>query len=171
MRYEFTKPLIHATLLERDVEVSQWGGNAAFEERLQPLTNRGAALREPFSRLKWAQQQYYSPPTSAVTRLRVPLRPGAANAYFVDDIGNVSTSNFRAGGREAVLELRPRYPIFGGWRFPFRIGWDAGLKGFLRKVGGDTYVLNVPFLEGPKMPEGMSYGKINLRVILPEGAT
>jgi len=46
------------------------------------------------------------------------------------------------------------------------------LKSFLRKVArGNDYVLKVPFLEGPKMGEGVSYDRVELRVILPEGAT
>jgi oligosaccharyltransferase complex subunit alpha (ribophorin I) len=32
LRYEFTKSLTHGTLLERDIEVSHWGGNVATEE-------------------------------------------------------------------------------------------------------------------------------------------
>ena len=93
------------------------------------------------------------------------------NPYFTDEIGNISTSRFRSNSREANLELKPRYPVFGRWNFPFRIGWDANLKYFLRKTkGGDSYVLKVPLLEGPKQTEGVSYEKIEVRVILPEGA-
>ena len=71
-----------------------------------------------------------------------------------------------------MLELKPRYPVFGGWKYSFRIGWDADLKSFLRKLGTPEggQVLKVPFLEGPKMGEGVSYGKVEVRVILPEGA-
>ncbi|MCJ1300429.1 dolichyl-diphosphooligosaccharide--protein glycosyltransferase subunit 1 [Hypocenomyce scalaris] len=171
VRYEFTKPLIHATLLERDIEVSHWGGNLATEERYW-LTNKGAHLASHFSRVLYASSQYYNPPTSALKTLNVPLKAGSLNPYFTDDIGNVSTSRFRSNLREANLELRPRYPIFGGWNYSFRVGWDANLKGFLRKLsGGDGYVLKVPFLEGPKMSEGVSYEKVELKVILPEGAT
>ena len=170
VRYEFTKPIIHATLLERDIEVSHWGGNLASEERYW-LTNKAAALENHFSRVAWAATQYYSPPVSAIKMLNVPLQVGSLNPYFTDDIGNVSTSRFRSNSREALLELKPRYPIFGGWSFPFRIGWDADLKNFLRATKGEGYVLKVPFLEGPKMGEGVSYQKVTLRVILPEGAT
>lgn len=171
VRYEFTKPVIHAGLLERDVEISHWGGNAAFEERYW-LTNQGATLSKPFSRLLWQQTAYYKPPSSAITGLRIPLKGGSKDAYFIDEIGNVSTSNFRTNAYEAVLELKPRYPIFGGWNFPFKVGWNGDVKNFLRKTkGANTYILNVPFLDGPKMAEGVSYGKVNVRVILPEGAT
>ncbi|KAI4104013.1 MAG: hypothetical protein L6R37_003495 [Teloschistes peruensis] len=175
VRYEFTKPLIYATHLERDIEVSHWGGNLATEERYW-LTNQGAQLKENFNRVQWAATQYYNPPTSALRELKVPLKAGSMNPYFTDDIGNVSTSRFRPGGsknKEAMLELKPRYPVFGGWKYSFRIGWDADLVSFLRKLGTTPeggHVLKVPFLEGPKMGEGVSYAKVEVRVILPEGA-
>jgi oligosaccharyltransferase complex subunit alpha (ribophorin I) len=169
VRYEFTKPIIHATRLERDIEVSHWGGNLATEERYW-LTNKGATLINHFSRVTWQSMQYYNPPLAAIKSLNVPLQVGSLNPYYTDDIGNVSTSSFRSNLREANLELKPRYPIFGGWKFPFRIGWDSNLKGFLRSVNGRSYVLKVPFLEGPKMGEGVSYERVVLRVMLPEGA-
>ncbi|KAH9215587.1 oligosaccharyltransferase alpha subunit [Leptodontidium sp. 2 PMI_412] len=170
VRYEFTKPLIHISRLERDIEVSHWGGNVAFEERYT-LHNRAANLTKQFSRVEWAQQAHYNPSTTAIKELKFPLKVGSLTPYFTDVIGNVSTSRFRSNKREANLEIKPRYPIFGGWNYPFRVGWDADLKKFLRKLkSGDGYVLNVPFLEGPKQPEGMEYEHIELRVILPEGA-
>ena len=171
VRYEFTKPITHATLLERDLEISHWGGNLASEERYW-LVNQGAGLKDHFSRVQWAQQSYMNPPTYALKGLVMSLAPGTADAYFTDDIGNVSTSRFRPGKKEALLELKPRYPIFGTWKYSFRIGWNADLSQYLRKLSaGDTYVLKLPFLEGPRSPEGISYGRVNLRVILPEGAT
>ncbi|KAL8626957.1 hypothetical protein Q9189_007345 [Teloschistes chrysophthalmus] len=176
VRYEFTKPLIYATHLERDIEVSHWGGNLAIEERYW-LTNQGANLKENFNRVQWAATQYYNPPTSALRELKVPLKAGSMNPYFTDDIGNVSTSRFRTSspkkGAEALLELKPRYPVFGGWKYSFRIGWDADLKAFLRKLDNTPeggHVLKVPFLEGPKMGEGVSYRKVEVKVVLPEGA-
>lgn len=169
VRYEYTHPLLHCSLLERDIEISHWGGNLATEERYW-LENRGARLKNQFSRVQWQMTQYANPPTSALRELKVPLKVGASNPYFTDDIGNVSTSRWRSGAREAMLELRPRYPVFGGWKYSFKIGWDAELKAFLRKLKGEGYALKVPFLEGPRMGEGIEYEKVEVRVILPEGA-
>ncbi|CAO2654443.1 Nn.00g111760.m01.CDS01 [Neocucurbitaria sp. VM-36] len=170
VRYEFTKPVTHATLLERDLEVSHWGGNLASEERYW-LVNQGAGLKNHFSRVEWQKQSYMNPPTFALKGLNLPLAPGAVDPYFTDDIGNVSTSKFRPGKKEALLELKPRYPVFGTWKYSFRVGWNADLSSYLRKLSaGDTYVLKVPFLEGPRSGEGISYGRVNVRVILPEGA-
>ncbi|OJD14130.1 hypothetical protein AJ78_05505 [Emergomyces pasteurianus Ep9510] len=171
VRYEFTNPVITCSLLERDIEVSHWGGNLATEERFW-LRNDGAKLSKHFSRVDWARIAYQNIPTSSMSGLRFPLRPGSVDAYFIDEIGNVSTSRFRPGlnNRDALLELKPRYPVFGGWKYSFRIGWNNALSSFLRKAGGESYVLKVPFLEGPKMAEGIQYETIKLRVILPEGA-
>ncbi|CAI6335313.1 unnamed protein product [Periconia digitata] len=171
VRYEFTKPLTHATLLERDIEVSHWGGNLALEERYW-LVNQGAQLKNHFSRVEWQKTQYLNPPSSALRELKLPLQPGSVDPYFTDDIGNVSTSRFRPGNKEALLELKPRYPVFGGWKYSFRVGWNAELSSYLRKLStGESYVLKVPFLEGPRIGEGIGYARVNLRVILPEGAT
>jgi oligosaccharyltransferase complex subunit alpha (ribophorin I) len=176
VRYEFTNPVLTCTLLERDIEVSHWGGNIATEERYW-LGNSGATLKNHFSRVAWQTQNYYAQAaTSALKELKVPLKPGSVDPYFTDDIGNVSTSRYRPSnvqGRDAMLELKPRYPVFGGWKYSFRIGWNNALSTFLRKVkagGGETYALGVPFLEGPKMPEGIQYEHFVLRIILPEGA-
>ncbi|KAK4539318.1 hypothetical protein LTR36_000780 [Oleoguttula mirabilis] len=173
VRYEFTKPLTHSRLLERDIEVSHWGGNLATEER-HWLTNRGATLKTPFSRVTYQQSAYYNPPSSALKELRFPLAVGSADAYFIDDIGNVSTSRFRSNLREANLEAKPRYPVFGGWSYSFKVGWNGDLGNYLRRVkggAGESYVLKVPFLEGPKQAEGIEYERVVTRVVLPEGAT
>lgn len=172
IRYEYTKPLTHSSLLERDIEVSHWGGNVAFEER-HWLSNRGATLKNHFSRVAYQQAAYYNPPMSALRELRFPLAIGSEDAYFIDDIGNVSTSRFRSNVREANLELKPRYPVFGGWKYSFRVGWNGELGDFLRQVKGqgERYVLKVPFFEGPKQAEGIEYERVVTRVVLPEGAT
>lgn len=170
VRYEFTKPVVHGTLLERDVEVSQWGGNLALEERYW-LTNQGAHLAEQFSRVEWAMTKHFPTASSALSALRFPMQGGSADAYFTDDIGNVSTSHFRTSDRSADLEITPRYPIFGGWKYNFRIGWNNRLSSYLRKTAsGPRYVLRVPFLEGPRLNEGIAYGRLVLTFVLPEGA-
>jgi oligosaccharyltransferase complex subunit alpha (ribophorin I) len=174
VRYEFTKPLTHVTLLERDVEISHWGGNIATEERFW-LINRAATLKTQFSRLQFQQTSYYNPPSAALKELRFPLVAGSVDPYYTDEIGNVTTSHFRANVRESNLEIKPRYPLYGGWNYSFRVGWNSDLKAYVRKlsnsVAPDNYVLKVPFFEGPKQNEGVEYERIVSRVILPEGAT
>lgn len=173
VRYEFTKPVLVVSLLERDVEVSHWGGNLAVEERYW-LRNDGATLKDNFNRVTWATSNFYQQaPTSALRELKVPLKAGSTDVYFTDDIGNVSTSRFRPSEvRDASYELKPRYPVFGGWKYSFRIGWNNALSSFVRKLkrSSDTHILRVPFVEGPKMAEGVQYERMEFRIILPEGS-
>lgn len=169
VRFQFTKPVIHVSDLERDIEVSHWGGNVAFEERYT-LYHHGANLSSQFNRAKWQQQRYYAPTSFALSELKFPLPASSVDPYYYDVIGNVSTSNFRSGKREALLVTKPRYPLFGGWKYPFTVGWNADAKNLLRRAVGGGYVLNVPFLEGPKQAEGVEYENVVVRVVLPEGA-
>ncbi|OAA32564.1 oligosaccharyltransferase alpha subunit [Moelleriella libera RCEF 2490] len=169
VRFEFTKPVTHVSQLERDIEVSHWGGNVAFEERYD-LRHLGANLSTPFNRVKFAQSSFFSPTSTALKDLRVPLQVGSVDPYFTDVIGNVSTSKFRSNKRESLLELKPRYPIFGGWKYPFTIGWNSDASNLVRKTASGGYILKVPFLEGPKQAEGVEYSRVSIRVLLPEGA-
>lgn len=172
VRYEFTNPVVTVNLLERDLEVSHWGGNLATEDRYW-LRNNGSELSSQFSRVDWTFANYQRAPTSAVREITYPLKAGSVDPYFIDDIGNVSTSRYRPGnGKTAAnLELKPRYPIFGGWNYSFKVGWNNDLAAFLRETANpDSWVLKVPFIQGPKAAEGVQYERVVVRVVLPEGA-
>ncbi|KAM0342767.1 hypothetical protein ACHAPU_009259 [Fusarium lateritium] len=169
IRFQYIRPVTHVKELNRDIEVSHWGGNIAFEENYD-LYHRGANLSALFNRAKWAQVAHYGGPTHALSELRVPLQVGSEDVYYTDVIGNVSTSRFRSNKREALLDLKLRYPLFGGWKYPFTIGWNSDANNFLRKTATGGYVLRVPFIEGPKQPEGIEYEQVNINVLLPEGA-
>lgn len=171
VRYEFTKPIIAVSLLERDLEVSHWGGNLATEERYW-LHNNASKLTDNFSRVQWTYSQIGGGLLSSALRdIDYPLKPGSVDPYYTDDVGNVTTSNYRPGKR-AHLTLKPRFPLFGGWNYSFRVGWNNALSSFLRQLTptADTYILKVPFIEGPDNQEGVQYEKVVLRVVLPEGA-
>lgn len=181
VRYEFTKPVLYSTTLARSLEISHWGGNLATEDQYY-LVNNGAHLKDHFSRVSWATQNFYIQSgqiaTSAMRQLTLPLPAGSVDAYYTDDIGNVSTSRFRPTpptnpSRAAHLELKPRYPLFGGWNYSFRVGWNNPLSTFVRalKSQPSTYILRAPLLSAPSNPEGLSIGTYTLSILLPEGST
>ena len=134
------------------------------------MTNAGAKLKDNFSRQMWAAKSYYNHPTAAVKQLSYPLHSGTSDVYYTDEIGNVTTSRFRSNLREAHLELKPRFPLMGGWNYTFTVGWNNDLGRYLKQkiTGGEDYVLKVPFMQGPS--EYITYEHFELRVILPEGA-
>ncbi|KAI8418562.1 hypothetical protein FOFC_01131 [Fusarium oxysporum] len=176
VRFQFTKPVIHVKELDRLIEVSHWGGNIAFEEHYE-MYHGGANLSDNFDRIKYSQHSLYRQhgvagvrPSHYLDQLRIPLPGGSVDAYYTDVIGNVTTSTWRTDNRDALLVLKPRYPLFGGWRYPFTIGWNSDASNFLRKTATGSFVLRIPFIEGPKQPEGVEYEHINVNVLLPEGA-
>ena len=119
-----------------------------------------------------------------ITSLSYILPPRVRNPYYYDLVGNVSTSNFRsseptpgqvrlpsaAAGRSSVLELRPRYPLMGGWNFTYTVGYDGPLEDSVRRrdvEGRRGYVLRVPFLTAIK---DVAADAVELSIRLPEGA-
>lgn len=133
--------------------------------------DRKFRLKGQFSRLQY-QMARFRPvfPAQIIRNIIYPLPANAHTPYYYDVIGNISTSNFRPShptrGGPAILELRPRYPVLGGWRDEFVVGWDMGLQGWLRGKGREK-VLRVPFMTA--LP-GVVVDEAEVVITLPEGA-
>jgi oligosaccharyltransferase complex subunit alpha (ribophorin I) len=111
--------------------------------------------------------------------LTLHLPAGIRNTYYYDLIGNVSTSKLRTAPSPvskksrspaySVMELKPRYPLFGGWNYTFTLGWDAPLAdsaSYDSKTG--KYLVEVPvmtFIPGAVVDDA------ELKIVMPEGAT
>ncbi|KAG2181145.1 hypothetical protein INT43_008727 [Umbelopsis isabellina] len=168
VHYEQSKPLLAVKNLVRDVQVSQLGGNLAVEERY-PLRHEGARLEKEFSRVSYQQSIGVHAHTNVLKSLTFHLPSSARDVYYRDDIGNVSTSNLHYEPSGAVLEIRPRYPLFGGWNYTWFHGYNADLSEFLRyNKNSGQYVLNIKFVENAKT---MTFDHVKLNIVLPEGAS
>lgn len=105
------------------------------------------------------------------------LPPGIHDVYYIDTVGNVSTSRLREspsvpkGQRHTtatVLELRPRYPLLGGWNYSFTLGWDSPLKDWAAYDPRDgRHVVAIPIMTD--FPDTV-VEEAEIKVILPEGA-
>ncbi|KAG0163336.1 dolichyl-diphosphooligosaccharide--protein glycosyltransferase subunit 1 [Apophysomyces sp. BC1034] len=166
--FENGKPILTVKDLRRDLEVSHWGGNLAVEERYE-LRHDGAELDEPFSRVKHQLSKMVHGQTNMLQELTFRLPFEARDVYYRDDIGNVSTSHFRNEKDKSVLEIQPRYPLFGGWNYTWFHGYNADLQHFVHySKSSGKYILNVKFVENTN---DMTLDKVQLRIVLPEGAT
>jgi len=97
------------------------------------------------------------------------LPPGASDVYYRDDIGNISTSTFKVTSKGVELHLLPRFPLFGGWKNNFYLGYNLPLDLYLNTLASDSssYVLNSSF--------AVDMGNVFIedlvvKIILPEGA-
>lgn len=167
LRYDYPLPIPRVDSLKRDIWISHVSNSISIEESYN-LTNAGAKLDGSFSRTDF--MSHHGKPSSAsasIIELPFTLPLYSEDVYFTDLVGNVSTSHFRGGSEVSLLELRPRYPVFGGWNYNFTIGWTMPLNTVSRTTGNDQFVVGLPLLNGPVDAQ---YEKLESNYILPEGA-
>ncbi len=67
--------------------------------------------------------------------LQTLLPAAARDIYYRDEIGNISTSHLREMDDSVELELRPRFPLFGGWKTHYYIGYNVPSYQYLYNSG------------------------------------
>nr|CAG4645477.1 EOG090X04O4 [Lynceus sp. MCZ IZ 141354] len=162
VHYENNAPFLTVTSLDRHVEVSHWG-NIAVEETID-VYHTGAKLKGSFSRFEYQREQSG---VSSVRSFKTVLPAAASDVYYRDEIGNISTSHLREGRDAVELELRPRFPLFGGWKTHYVIGYNVPSYEYLYN-SGEQYVLNVRLID--HIYDDMVIEKAHVKIILPEGA-
>lgn len=99
--------------------------------------------------------------------MRFGLPVSASDVYYRDLIGNVTTSNLRYDADQAVLDLHPRFPMYGSWKYDFYYGYNQPLQQVLRVNDKNRYVLKVPLIDSGRDWER---DNVQVRILLPEGA-
>ncbi|KAJ7966996.1 Dolichyl-diphosphooligosaccharide--protein glycosyltransferase subunit 1 [Quillaja saponaria] len=163
IHFESNQPFAVAQELVREIEISHWGNVQVTEH--YSLVHDGAQSKGEFSRLDY-QARPYARGASAFRRLVAKLPPRAYSVYYRDEIGNISTSNLWGDTKKTELEIEPRYPIFGGWRTTFSIGYGLPLRDFLFQLDGKRF-LNFSF--GCPINE-VVIDTLIVKVVLPEGS-
>ncbi|KAF8897526.1 oligosaccharyl transferase alpha subunit [Infundibulicybe gibba] len=178
VHYDYDHPVLEVLQLKRSAEISHWGANLNIQDDIQ-LQNTGPQLKGHFSRLDHQSQAFYKRNSPHVLpSLTLHLPAGIRNTYYYDIIGNVSTSHLRAApsapkgsqsNRYSILEMKPRYPLMGGWNYTFTLGWDSPLEdsaSYDKSTG--KYIVEVPIMT--PIP-GAIVNNAELTIILPEGAS
>ncbi|XP_062101132.1 dolichyl-diphosphooligosaccharide--protein glycosyltransferase subunit 1A-like [Humulus lupulus] len=163
VHYENKQPFAVAHELVRELEISHWG-NVQVTEHYN-LHHGGAQLKGEFSRLDY-QSRPHVRGASAFRHLVAKLPPRARSAYYRDEIGNISTSHLWGDSKKTELEIEPRYPLFGGWKTAFTIGYGLPLHDFLFESQGKRF-LNFTF--GSPISD-LVVDTLIVKVVLPEGA-
>ncbi|KAH8118689.1 oligosaccharyl transferase alpha subunit [Phellopilus nigrolimitatus] len=175
--YKHDYPVLQVTTMKRAAEISHWGANINIQDDIW-LHNAGPELKGHFSRLEHQQQAYFNRPSGHVLRaVQLYLPAGVRDVYYTDIIGNVSTSSLREAPsvpkgtraqQSSQIEIRPRYPLMGGWNYSFTLGWDSPLRDWTAYDKRDgRYVVAVPIMT--QFPDCV-VEDAEVKVILPEGA-
>ncbi|ELT91404.1 hypothetical protein CAPTEDRAFT_159283 [Capitella teleta] len=163
VHYENNGPFLTVTNMQRLIEVSHWG-NIAVEESVD-IEHTGAQLKGPFSRYDYQRSQ---DGLSAVKSFKTILPSSARDVYYRDEIGNISTSNLRDLDDSMELELKPRFPLFGGWKTHYVMGYNVPSYQYLYN-SGDQYVLKMRFID--HIYDDQVVDSAHVRIMLPEGAS
>lgn len=187
IHYPTDEPVLAIKSFNRTVDVAWWSNVIKVQDDVS-LVNDGPALKGHFSRLHFQMARFRPTfPPQILREITYPLPEGSRDAWYTDAIGNVSTSHFRPSPETkngqaqgpAILELKPRYPILGGWKFEFSVGWEMPLAKYVKTatVGGSgasagenkdegRLVAKIPFMTGLR---DVAADQVELTVVLPEG--
>lgn len=155
-------PFLTVTNLVRELEVSMWGRVSV--EEVFDLLHTGAKLKGGFSRYEYTAQNERG---ASFYDLQTYLPKDAVNVYYRDQIGNVSTSRLRETSTRQELAFQPRFPIFGGWKTQWYLGYSVPTHSVLSR-SGDKFKLEMDFSTAL---EGAAVDDLTVKVILPEGST
>lgn len=164
IHFENYTPFMTVTRLERVIEVSHWG-NIAVEETID-IVHSGAALKGPFSRYDYQKDSRSN--QACVKSYKTLLPASATGVYYRDTNGNISTSAMRVLKDSVELDLRPRFPLFGGWKTHYTLGYNVPSFEYLFQTG-DNFLLKMRVVD--HIFDDMVVDEVTTKVILPEGST
>ncbi|KAG9353222.1 hypothetical protein JZ751_017798 [Albula glossodonta] len=163
IHYENNTPFLTISSITRTIEVSHWG-NIAVEETID-LRHTGAVLKGPFSRYDYQRQSDSG--ISSVKSFKTILPASAQDVYYRDEIGNISTSHLLVLEDSVEVEVRPRFPLFGGWKTHYIIGYNLPSYEYLYTLG-DQYALKMRLVDHVYDDQVIDF--LTVKLILPEGA-
>ncbi|KAG0426169.1 hypothetical protein HPB47_026706 [Ixodes persulcatus] len=178
----------HITQAERQLVLYQ--GNHYFLS-LYPTQSQTTRVTLPsskiesYSKLKPASQSEstvtYGPYEKVQPLSETVLPASAMDVYYRDEIGNISTSHMKVLDDSVELDIRPRFPLFGGWKTHYVLGYYVPTYEYLYNSGKlllglhfkvffrcDNYVLQMRFVD--HIFDDSVIDKASVRIILPEGA-
>ncbi|XP_055594629.1 dolichyl-diphosphooligosaccharide--protein glycosyltransferase subunit 1 [Uranotaenia lowii] len=164
IHFENYTPFLTVTRLERVIEVSHWG-NIAVEESID-IIHSGASLKGPFSRYDYQKDSRSN--QASVKSYKTLLPASATGVYYRDTNGNISTSAMRVLKDSVELDLRPRFPLFGGWKTYYTLGYNVPSFEYLFQTG-DNFLLKMRVLD--HIFDDMVVDEVTTKIILPEGST
>jgi len=162
IHFENNSPFLVVNEMTRWIEISHWG-NIAVEETYH-MTHEGALLKGHFSRYDYQR----SPTHSVIKSFKTVLPAAARDVYYRDEIGNISTSNMLVNDDSVEIELRPRFPLFGGWKTKYMLGYNVPAYQYLYNKG-DNYILKMRLID--HVFDEFVIDNLNVKIILPEGST
>ena len=110
-------------------------GNVTAQYRTELYFYHAVFFKGTFSRYDYQRSQTFA----VIKSFKSVLPASAADVYYRDEIGNISTSNLLAMDDSVELEIRPRFPLFGGWQTRYYTGYNVPSYEYLFNTGSFNY--------------------------------
>lgn len=163
IHYENFSPFLTVTRLRRTIEVSHWG-NIAVEEAIDIL-HTGAELKGSFSRYDFQKDSRVG--QSSVKSYKTLIPASAVGVYYRDTNGNISTSSMKILKDSIELDLRPRFPLFGGWKTHYTLGYNVPSFEYLFN-NDQSFLLKMRVMD--HIFDDMVVDELLVMIVLPEGS-
>ncbi|CEL59878.1 oligosaccharyltransferase complex subunit alpha (ribophorin I) [Rhizoctonia solani AG-1 IB] len=181
-------PMIHSYTDSKDLSEYIEAGSSAVAKTgatlvYGPFHNVPASSNLPFQekKQKTVSVHYdHDQPVLTVASLQrsAEISHWGANLNIHDEIvlrndgpalkGHFSRLEHQSQAKSSILELRPRYPLLGGWNYTFTLGYDTPLESAAKyDASTGKYVVAIPYLTN--IP-GAAFEETELKIIFPEGA-
>jgi len=167
--YEAMIPYVTTHYLLREIEVSHWGMVSVKDHA--EVRHVGAELQGSFSRVQYAHDGGDDAvSTHYVPALTAKLPKFAQDVSYTDAIGNISTSHMRMESDKVTVELRPRTPLFGGWKSDYTLGWKLPTEKALKYSKSNPSRFHLSLKAIDELYPDQVVDQVELQVILPETA-
>ena len=155
IHFGFNKPLSFIGTVKKSIDVSHLGSAVSITESLDlhngAAKNAGEFNRVPYTHLKFNGASSPFAPDHTLFSIPAIIAGDAANIHYRDVIGNISSSNARrdispSGAATTRIDIRPRFPLQGGWKSAFDIMYTVPFQGrnVVQQSGDKYFVLSVP---------------------------
>jgi len=167
VHFELPVPLIYFPSVEKHFELSHLGSTSIMEQ--YTLKNDAAQLKGEFNRLRYTALTNQNQGNHIFRRLHAQLPRKAHELYYRDVIGNVSTSGATRESSFVFFEIRPRFPVLGGWQTKWEQGYKLLNKFYIKYDTNDPdlYIFNNTFGYAFKSIRADNY---KLSIMLPPTA-
>jgi oligosaccharyltransferase complex subunit alpha (ribophorin I) len=167
VHFELSVPLIYFPTVEKHFELSHLGSIAIVEQ--YALKNDAAKLKGEFNRLRYTGLTNQNQGNYIFRRLHAQLPRKAHELYYRDAVGNVSTSGATRESSYVFFEIKPRFPVLGGWQTKWEQGYKLLNKFYIKydTTDPDLYIFNNTFGYAFKNIRADNY---KVRIMLPPTA-
>ncbi len=148
----------------KEITVSHW--DTIKVDEFVHMENEIAKLAGEFGRVD------YNPfdVAYAISEVTCNLPLNAHHLYYVDPVGNVTTSHARKEDDKVLFEFKPRFPIMGGWKATWNQGYSLPARSSI-KQSVDDHSLHVFKIQLAHSFDEIVAGNFTIKIVLPEGAT